>query len=449
MDIEEGSEMEEGPIQIESLCMGCSENGTTSILTRSIPHFRDVVIMAFECPHCGLRNNELQPVKTCEEKGVVLKLNVPPECADVLSRQIVKSGSATIRIPELDFEMPGGSQRGMLTTIEGLVKQAAGDLLALQEDRRKVDPETASKIDAFCSKLEACANGKQPFSLEVNDPSGNSFIESPNVLSKDDLLHQTHYTRTVEQNRMLGLVVQDEGDEVTEGTEARGFALSQSAISAATGNAFIHQYSAPDEVMVFPGRCLMCHKETETRMYPTRIPYFKDVIIMANSCDSCGYKNSEVRPGGGISEKGRIIKLEVSSKEDLDRDVIKSDSAIIEIPSLQLTVQSGTGMITTVEGLVRRIVSEIRLTSGFQLGDSADEKDKEKYEKFFAEMEELLECKKAWNLVLKDPLSNSFVMPLRDKIEDDVKLAMEDYERTASENQQFGIDALQIMGHQE
>ena len=31
--------------------------GTTSILRTSIPHFRDVVIMAFECPHCGLRQS--------------------------------------------------------------------------------------------------------------------------------------------------------------------------------------------------------------------------------------------------------------------------------------------------------------------------------------------------------------------------------------------------------
>ena len=41
---------------------------------------------------------------------------------DVMSRQIVKSDKAAIRIPELDFEMPGVAQRGSLTTIEGLLK---------------------------------------------------------------------------------------------------------------------------------------------------------------------------------------------------------------------------------------------------------------------------------------------------------------------------------------
>ena len=61
-----------------------------------------------------------------------------------------------------------------------------------------------------------------------------------------------------------------DSDKADGVAEARGFALSQSAVSAATDNAFIHQYSAPEEVMIFPGRCLMCHNETETRMCPTK-----------------------------------------------------------------------------------------------------------------------------------------------------------------------------------
>jgi len=55
------------------------------------------------------------------------------------------------------------------------------------------------------------------------------------------------------------------------GPEARGFAVSHSDISNVTGSAFVHRYSAPEEVMVFPGSCLMCQKEIETRMYPTRL----------------------------------------------------------------------------------------------------------------------------------------------------------------------------------
>jgi len=81
---------------------------------------------------------------------------------------------------------------------------------------------------------------------------------------------------------------------------------------------------------------------------------------MSNSCEFCGWKNSEVRPGGGVSEKGKTISLTVKSSADLSRDVIKSDSAVFSVPSLDLTVNSGTAMITTVEGLVRRVIEDLK-----------------------------------------------------------------------------------------
>jgi zinc finger protein len=53
------------------------------------------------------------------------------------------------------------------------------------------------------------------------------------------------------------------------------------------------------------------------------IPYFREVIVMASSCDTCGYRNSELKPGGSIPEKGKKITLHVTKVEDLNRDVIK------------------------------------------------------------------------------------------------------------------------------
>ncbi|KAL7602317.1 hypothetical protein Lser_V15G22231 [Lactuca serriola] len=41
--------------QVESLCMRCGENGITRFLLTLIPHFRKILLSAFECPHCGER----------------------------------------------------------------------------------------------------------------------------------------------------------------------------------------------------------------------------------------------------------------------------------------------------------------------------------------------------------------------------------------------------------
>ncbi len=50
---------------------------------------------------------------------------------------------------------------------------------------------------------------------------------------------------------------------------------------------------------------------------------------MSDSCDVCGYKSSELKGGGAISERGRLITVHVSEQEDLHRDVIKADTATV------------------------------------------------------------------------------------------------------------------------
>ena len=57
--------------------------------------------------------------------------------------QVVKSDSATVRMPELDFEIPPNTQRGSITTVEGLLRDAADALRALQPERRAAHPVQA------------------------------------------------------------------------------------------------------------------------------------------------------------------------------------------------------------------------------------------------------------------------------------------------------------------
>ena len=45
---------------------------------------------------------------------------------------------------------------------------------------------------------------------------------------------------------------------------------------------------------------------------------------MAFNCDFCGYKNNEIKHGGGISEKGKKITFKVDNLADMSRDLFKS-----------------------------------------------------------------------------------------------------------------------------
>ena len=175
--------------------------------------------------------------------------------------------------------------------------------------------------------------------------------------------------------------------------------------------------AAPEEVMEMPGHCGACGGPTVTRMYRTRIPFFKEVILMSDACDGCGYRNSEVKGGGGVPAKGRRIELRVQEPEDLRRDVIKAETATLSIPELELEVTTGTlgGVITTVEGLVESVADALRRTQcGFALGDGAQASTAAAWREFFEGLRRCasLEGGKPWTLRLVDPLANSFISGL-------------------------------------
>ncbi len=59
--------------------------------------------------------------------------------------QVVKSDTATAIVPELAFEIPADTQRGSITTVEGLLRDAAEALRALQPERTAADPAQARR----------------------------------------------------------------------------------------------------------------------------------------------------------------------------------------------------------------------------------------------------------------------------------------------------------------
>lgn len=454
---------EEVPVyEVESLCMRCGENGTTRLLLTKIPHFRKILLSAFECPHCGERNNEVQFAGEIQPRGCLYTLNFQAGNIKMLNRQVVKSESATIKIPELDFEIPPEAQRGSLSTVEGILTRAADGLQALQEERRKVDPQTAEAIDQFLSKLRACATAESSFTIILDDPAGNSFIENPDAPVADPSLTIKFYERTPEQQAALGYLA-DSGQSA-EAEEPSVGAVSNSAVEfrgephgsvgARAGHRAIAQsnsaemaealfrYSAPEEVMTFPSTCGACATKCETRMYVTRIPYFREVIVMASTCDACGYRNSELKPGGSISDKGKRVTVQVKNIKDLSRDVIKSDSAGVTIPELDLELASGTlgGIVTTVEGLVTKICESLERVHGFTFGDSLDESRKNKWKDFRSRLSKLLSSEEPWTLTLDDPLANSFIAPVTDDVKDDHQLTFEEYERTWEQNEEYGLN---------
>ncbi|KAL7602310.1 hypothetical protein Lser_V15G22238 [Lactuca serriola] len=444
--------------QVESLCMRCGENGITRFLLTLIPHFRKILLSAFECPHCGERNNEVQFAGEIQPRGSCYRLEFSSGDQKMLNRQVVKSETATIKIPQLDFEIPPESQRGSLSTIEGILARSADELQALQKERKKVDPQTAEAIDKFILKLRSCATGNSSFTFILDDPAGNSFIENPYAPSVNPSLTIDFYERTHDQQASLGYLVdqsqtrEHENDESSNknnqtsqphgsvGAVAGRRAIAQGNTAEFTETLF--RYTAPEEVMTFPSTCGACAVRCETRMFVTKIPYFQEVIVMASTCDACGYRNSELKAGGAIPAKGKKVTLIVRNVNDLSRDVIKSDTASVKIPEIDLELAGGTlgGLVTTVEGLVTKINESLERVHGFTFGDSLDEDRRSKWLDFKARLLKLLNIEETWTLILDDALANSFIAPTTDDIKDDFQLIFDEYERSWEQNEELGLN---------
>ena len=180
---------------IESMCMYCHKTGYTKYLKKDIPHFREVLISSFECPHCGHRDNDVSFAGALADFGVRYELNVINNIS--FNRQVVKSEWATIRVPEAELEIPPAAQRASIKTIQGYFQATVDHLLLMQAERRANDPETAAKIDEYCKKLERFVTGDaMPFTFIVEDPSGNSTIENPQAPTPDPYCHVTQWARS-------------------------------------------------------------------------------------------------------------------------------------------------------------------------------------------------------------------------------------------------------------
>lgn len=386
--------------EIESLCMNCRQNGLTRVLLTSIPFFKEVAIMSFECSHCNTINNELQSVSDMQEKGIRYKVRC--ERDEDLQRQVVKTEWSEIKIPEIEFEVK--RQPGLVTTIEGILERAEAGMKQMLGLNPNMSDEDKEKVKTFLGKLMKCRLMMEDFTFILDDPSGNSYISSLTAPSIDSNLEIIHYNRARDQNLLLG--IPDPEPEFNEADEPIG----------------------RNEVLEFQTNCSECRATCMTNMKLVEIPHFKEVILMATNCESCGHKTNEIKSGGGFEEKGVEIKHKIKSDADLRLEAVKSDSCIVKIPELELEVISASaGKYTTVEGLCQDTIERLEMSYPYMFGDSAEEHVRNKLANIYARLREPI----GLSIILDDPTGNSYI-----ESADSIRR----YERTFEQNEELGLN---------
>lgn len=182
------------------------------------------------------------------------------------------------------------------------------------------------------------------------------------------------------------------------------------------------------EVLVLPTPCYVCTKMGNVQMCTSSIPFFKEIIIMAFVCEHCGYRNSEIKEGGGIGEKAKKITFRVTEPNDLCRDLFKSDTAKFTIKELDFDMEEGSlgSLYTTVEGLLVKLIEELESNNPFGKGDS---KTDTKFIEFIDKLKCYKDGKEPFTLILDDAADNCFIYNPQAPA-DDPKITIEVYERT-------------------
>lgn len=200
----------------------------------------------------GHSNNSIQSAIEIAPLGCIytVKITSPLD----LNRQLVKSEHCLVSLPEYALQIP--ASRGQFTTVEGIIRDTIRDLEGDQPERKVVQPEVWEKIEELLNKLKLLVEGgkagegnerKMPaFTIKLDDPSGNSFIEAVDGLG-DPKWSKKEYTRSKEQSDQLGINEGQDDQDVEK----------------------------PEEVLSFPGVCSLCGSVLETLMKTVVIPHFK------------------------------------------------------------------------------------------------------------------------------------------------------------------------------
>ena len=278
-----------------------------------------------------------------------------------LDRQVIKSESASIKIKELEFEIPPNTQKGEITTLEGILKTAAANLSLHQSERLALNPDVGLKVANVIMELTNMSIGSRfPFTIVVDDPAGNSYIENFFAPSQDPMMTLHHYFRTSDLDVSLGLqpdkgVFRDDKDSNFKElmNSKYGFGMKKQPEEQRKEEEIKVEEEEEvrlgrTEVVSIPSHCPNCSHLGESLTALTDIPHFKEVIIMAFDCKICGYRNNEVKGGGAVPTKGNQVELKVQNSEDLKRDLLKSDSAMVLIPELDLVRYIYTNIIFNI-----------------------------------------------------------------------------------------------------
>ena len=186
----------------------------------------------------------------------------------------------------------------------------------------------------------------------------------------------------------------------------------------------------------------MIREKGMTRLLLTKIPFFREIILMSFYCEHCHFKNTEIQPAGRIQEQGAKYTFKLDSLEDMERQIVKSDTAVLRIEDLDIEVPPGRGRLTNIEGVLSEVLKDLE-------GDQKQRKkeDPELYEKIEAVVQPLIKmlngARFPFTVTLDDSAGNSWIEPSPPDPTAKGMYVHKQYPRTPEQNAALGLGELE------
>jgi zinc finger protein len=167
-------------------CPVCSAQMQFCWQETDIPHFGKALVIAGICD-CGYRHSDT--ILLAQKEPVRFSLQVTG--IEDLDARVIRSSSGTLRIPELGVDIePGFASDSYISNVEGVLDRVEGVVsFATQSARAEKSQEAIEKGEEILENINLAKAGRFPLTLIIEDPLGNSAIDSEKAV-KSTLLDE-------------------------------------------------------------------------------------------------------------------------------------------------------------------------------------------------------------------------------------------------------------------
>ena len=156
-------------------CPNCDNTSMLMSQTQyEVEHFGAVLLSLAVCQRCGCKHSDVITLTNREATALTAKI----DSLDDLNMRVIKSGTATISIPEFGATItPGPYSEGYISNVEGLlgkIEDALTFMLSTAKGKR------LKKGERMLKKMRMARDSRPRFTLIIKDPLGNSAIVSTN-----------------------------------------------------------------------------------------------------------------------------------------------------------------------------------------------------------------------------------------------------------------------------